>query len=185
MQTQSEVQRTDAGRPFTQRFSATRRGARLARYLALQQLDAWGVPYGSEASDNAALVVAELAANAVTHGLVPGRDFELVLALQDGHLRIELSDAAGDKEHLDRFGQPVPPPVEAEAGRGLLLVAAVASTWGVKPRDAGPGKIVWAVLPVRPVLHGHVTSRTTRESQGHQKQPGRNAPHASSRWSST
>lgn len=44
-------------RAFVQRFSATRRGARLARVLALQQLDAWGVPYDSEASDAVALVV--------------------------------------------------------------------------------------------------------------------------------
>lgn len=66
---------------FTQRLSATRRGARLARRLAVHRLDDWGIPYGSELSDSAALIVAELAANAVTHGRVPGRDFELRLLL--------------------------------------------------------------------------------------------------------
>lgn len=47
------------------------RGAHLARRLLLHQLDAWGVPHGSEASDTAALLVAEVAANAAPHGRVP------------------------------------------------------------------------------------------------------------------
>ncbi len=60
-------------RGFVQRFSATPRGARLARHLAVGRLYAWGIPYGTDASDAVALVVAEFAANAVTHGRVPGR----------------------------------------------------------------------------------------------------------------
>lgn len=124
---------------FVQRFSATRRGARLARHLALHQLDEWGVPYGSELSDSAAVIVAELAANAVTHGLVPGRDFELRLRLADT-LRIEVSDARG--EHEPEPGGPLDP--EAEAGRGLQLVEAVATVWGTKGRVIG--KTVWAEL---------------------------------------
>lgn len=41
-------------------------------------------------------VVAELAANAVLHGRVPGRDFRLRLTLRtDGALRIEVTDARG------------------------------------------------------------------------------------------
>lgn len=51
-------------RAFTQRFSATRRGARLARLLAAHQLTEWGHPHGTEAHDTVILVVAELAANA-------------------------------------------------------------------------------------------------------------------------
>lgn len=81
-------------RVFTQRFSATRRGARLARRLATQQLDAWGIPYGSGPSDATALVVAELAANAVLHGRVPGRDFALRLAYNSAKdlVRVEVTD---------------------------------------------------------------------------------------------
>ncbi|GAA1897035.1 hypothetical protein GCM10009837_18910 [Streptomyces durmitorensis] len=37
------------------------------------QLDEWGVLYGCELSDTAAQIVAELAANAETHGRVSGR----------------------------------------------------------------------------------------------------------------
>lgn len=61
-------------RNFDVRLSATPRGARLARLLATEQLRAWGLPM-----DPAAHLVAELAANAVTHGRVPGRDFQLLL----------------------------------------------------------------------------------------------------------
>lgn len=81
---------------FVQRFSSTPRGARLARRLVLHQLDTWGVPHGSEASDTAALLVAELAANAVTHGCVPGRDFEVTVAIRGRTLCIAVSDARGN-----------------------------------------------------------------------------------------
>lgn len=80
-------------RVFTQRFSSTPRGARLGRRFALLTLHDWGIPHRSELSDDAALLVAELAGNAVTHGRVPGRDFELRMALLEGVLRIEVSDA--------------------------------------------------------------------------------------------
>lgn len=37
---------------------------------------------------------------------------------------------------------------DAESGRGLFLVKAVASRWGSRP--ASPGKVVWAELPIQP-----------------------------------
>ncbi len=51
-------------------LSPTPRGARLARLLAAEQLRSWGLPLSP-----AEQIVAELAANAATHGRVPGRDF--------------------------------------------------------------------------------------------------------------
>ncbi|MGW1259275.1 ATP-binding protein [Streptomyces sp. NPDC002513] len=129
-------------RVFAQRLSATRRGARLARRLAAHRLDVWGVPYGSPASETVALVVAELSANAVLHGRVPGRDFELRLRCDRaaGVVRVEVSDT-----HPGRPKPPgsVPDPADADGGRGLLLVAALAARWGVDERE-GPGKTVWA-----------------------------------------
>ncbi|MBT2526790.1 ATP-binding protein [Streptomyces sp. ISL-99] len=139
----SEAQPTITVRVFRQRFSATRKAARLARLLTVHQLDEWGILYGSDSSDIAALIVAELAANAVTHGRVPGRDFELRLVLDAGGLlRIEVTDTRTER----RLPAPPPltPPTDAEAGRGLLLVAALAETWGVTERQVG--KTVWATL---------------------------------------
>jgi anti-sigma regulatory factor (Ser/Thr protein kinase) len=128
---------------FTQRFSATRRGARLARRLATHQLDLWGVPYGSTASDTVALVVAELAANAVLHGRVPGRDFELRLRYGRAAsvVRVEVSDTHPRRPELSE--PALQTTTDADGGRGLLLVEAVAVRWGVGERP-GPGKTVWA-----------------------------------------
>ncbi|WP_323179928.1 ATP-binding protein [Streptomyces sp. NBC_00555] len=123
---------------MAQRFSSTPRGARLARRLAQAQLAFWGVPFGCELSDDVGLVVGELAANAVLHGRVAGRDFELRLEYAGGNVRVMVSDTRGDKAPVDG---PVDP-WSAEGGRGLLVVAAVAREWGVVAR--GPGKTVWA-----------------------------------------
>ncbi|MGY0066486.1 ATP-binding protein [Streptomyces sp. QTS137] len=133
---------------FAQRFSATRRGARLARRLATHRLDLWDLPYGSPASDTVALVVAELAANAVLHGRVPGRNFELRLAYDRtaGLVRVEVSDThPGHPELTEPTGRPA---ADADGGRGLFLVEAVADRWGVAGRT-GPGKTVWAECAVR------------------------------------
>ncbi|MCP9959484.1 MULTISPECIES: ATP-binding protein [Streptomyces] len=132
---------------FAQRFPATRRGARLARRLAAHRLAEWHLPHGGPASDAVTLVVAELAANAVLHGRVPGRDFELRLAYDRsaGLVRVEVSDTHPARP---RPPEPAPGPVaHAEGGRGLLLVGAVADRWGVAGRT-GPGKTVWAECTV-------------------------------------
>ncbi|MEV0257642.1 ATP-binding protein [Streptomyces sp. NPDC050732] len=128
------------GPAFRQLLSSTRRGARLARRLATHQLDLWGIPHGSELSDAVAHIVAELAANAVTHGHAAGRDFELRLVrTRPDTLRIEVADSRGDRRPEEQRGAP-----DAESGRGLLLVEALASAWGVTERAVG--KTVWAEL---------------------------------------
>ncbi|WJY53129.1 ATP-binding protein [Streptomyces chengbuensis] len=131
-------------RVFTQRFSSTPRGARLARHLALHQLHSWGVPHGTEVSETAAVLVAELAANAVTHGRVPGRDFELRLALDAGTLTVDVSDTRGERRPPGP-GATGFPAGDTETGRGLLLVAALADRWSVLDR-VPVGKTVRAEL---------------------------------------
>ncbi|MFI2644796.1 ATP-binding protein [Streptomyces sp. NPDC018610] len=132
-------------RVFTQRFSSTPRGARLARRLTLHQLDAWGLPYDSEASDTAALLIAELAANAVTHGRVPGRDFEVAVDLLGGTLRIEVSDTRTElRPSAPGTPRPTPRPL-TETGRGMLLVEALASRWEILDRPP-VGKTIAAEL---------------------------------------
>ncbi|MEU6084122.1 ATP-binding protein [Streptomyces sp. NPDC047108] len=134
---------------FSQRFSSTPRGARRARVSAVRQLAAWGWAHGGAASEAVALVVSELAANAVRHGRVPGRDFALGLTLAAGPdcpplLRIELCDARDEKAPGPGAGSGCVDPY-AESGRGLLLVAALTDRWGVEPR-VPVGKTVWAEL---------------------------------------
>ncbi|MFF9339922.1 MULTISPECIES: ATP-binding protein [unclassified Streptomyces] len=131
---------------FAQRFSSTPRGARLARRLALHQLHQWGVPYDSPLADTAALIAAELAANAVTHGRVPGRDCELGLLYAPGlHLRIDVTDTRGECRPVPAAS---PGPLD-EGGRGLLVVGALATRWEVLDR-VPVGKTVRAELDLRP-----------------------------------
>ncbi|MET7702305.1 ATP-binding protein [Streptomyces sp. NPDC005485] len=130
-------------RRFGVSLSPTPRGARLARLLATEWLRAWDLPPGS--IDTAAHLVAELAANAATHGRLPGRDFRLALHATSAVLRIEVTDTRGDD-----LPRRQPPPPDAVSGRGLLLVEALADRWGVELGPV-PRKTVWAELNLLPL----------------------------------
>ncbi|WP_250290778.1 ATP-binding protein [Streptomyces atroolivaceus] len=138
-----EITRTEHSAPtrqFTVLLPPTRRGARLARLLTTAHLSDWGLP-----TESAAHIVSELAANATVHGRVPGRDFQLSLAVHDDELlRIAVTDTRGERLTL-----PAPPADFAESGRGLLIVEALADRWGV---DVGPvpRKTVRAELDLAP-----------------------------------
>ncbi|MFE1507023.1 ATP-binding protein [Streptomyces sp. NPDC058726] len=130
-----------AARTFAQQLSSTRRGARLARLLAAAEFRVWEVsPYVAERAEH---IVAELATNAALHGRVRGRDFRLELRSEpaSGLLRIEVTDAGGG--HLPFPLADFTTPPEAESGRGLLLVTALADRWGTQPYPPS-GKTVWA-----------------------------------------
>jgi anti-sigma regulatory factor (Ser/Thr protein kinase) len=125
---------------FTVLLSSTRRGARLARRLAVQQLADWAEPH--EAAEH---VVAELANNAVLHAHVPGRNFRLTLRLRKPHtLRIEVTDTRADR--LPQRPEPNQDHRDVkESGHGLLLVEALANGWGTTLGPV-PKKTVWAEL---------------------------------------
>ncbi|MFF9913547.1 ATP-binding protein [Streptomyces sp. NPDC013457] len=127
-------------RHFRVLLSSTPRGARLARLLAVEWLRAEG-ELSCRVVGAAEHVVAELAANAATHGRVAGRNFRLALVTQEDTLRIEVTDTRG--RDLPQLRAP-----GGESGRGLLLVDALADRWGV---DLGPVpcKIVWAELDLQ------------------------------------
>ncbi|WMX45599.1 ATP-binding protein [Streptomyces roseicoloratus] len=126
-------------RQFGIQLSATPRGARLARLLAVEQLRSWGL---EAVADATAQIVAELAANAVTHGRVPGRDFRLALVANGAVLRIEVTDTRADRlpRRERRDG--------AESGRGLVLVEALSRDWGVRLGPT-PRKTIWSEVPLR------------------------------------
>ncbi|MGP3951147.1 ATP-binding protein [Streptomyces sp. 7N604] len=134
-------------RQFTVRLSSTRRGARLARRLATQQLAAWGWPYDTRASRSAAQLVAELAANAAVHGRLPGRDFRLRLTHSGSTLRIEVTDTRVERRP-PAPADLAPPPPDSETGRGLLFVDALADRWGTDDHDTLT-KTVWCELVLK------------------------------------
>ncbi|MFK0296675.1 ATP-binding protein, partial [Streptomyces sp. NPDC090442] len=155
----SRIRETHAGvGEFAMRFTSTPRGARLARRLSSHRLDEWGYPYDGEINEVVTAVVGELAANAVRHGHVPGRDFALCLTVSRAgdvlRFRVEVSDtrserlpvvgADGEGGEGEAGAGAGERGVLAESGRGLLIVGRLADRWGVVPRPGGPGKTVWA-----------------------------------------
>ncbi|WP_228921535.1 ATP-binding protein [Streptomyces sp. DH7] len=136
-------------RVFKRQFDADPRGARLARRVGLHKLHTWGIPYLSDASESAALIIGELTANAATHGRVPDRDFELRLSFllgdpeAPGLLRIEVSDTRGECRPPGP-GEITAPEDSSDSGRGLLIMDALADRWAVLDRN--PGKTVRAEL---------------------------------------
>ncbi|MEU1277262.1 ATP-binding protein [Streptomyces sp. NPDC005805] len=126
---------------FTALFGSTRRGARLARRVAVRHLADWGHPADSDLSSTVALLVAELAGNAVRHGHVSGRDFLLRVRADGrcGRVRVEVSDASDELPPVTA----TTPADDEVSGRGLLLIDALADRWGAEKRDP-VGKTVWA-----------------------------------------
>ncbi|MEU5578050.1 ATP-binding protein [Streptomyces huasconensis] len=110
-----------------------------ARRLLRAQLGVWAVR-DDDACDAAALVLSELVTNAVAH--TTSRWIVCELCADSGKLRISVSD--------EGCGPSVPRPVhrgaDEEHGRGLLLVDAVSSAWGVHEAGPGVGRTVWAEL---------------------------------------
>lgn len=126
------------------RFSSTPRGVRLARHLAQERLHAWGLAYDATPARAVELIVGELCTNAVRHGSVAGRDFELRLTVEaDAVARVEVSDARHEAFPPTDLGTPPQAGDVPESGYGLRLVAALADRWGAAPRTP-IGKTVWA-----------------------------------------
>ncbi|WP_219636602.1 ATP-binding protein [Streptomyces sp. AJS327] len=77
-------------------------------------------PRGDDLTTTAAILIAEMTANAALHGRVRGREARLDVHLDASELRIEVSDARGDCLPVRQ-----PPKDGGESGRGLLLVEAL------------------------------------------------------------
>ncbi|MEU3462084.1 ATP-binding protein [Streptomyces sp. NPDC006733] len=107
------------------------------RRLLREQLRQWGVP---ALVDIAELLTSELVTNALQH---TGEGAVLTATLSGGpahRLRVEVHDHTARRPRLHPAGD------DATSGRGLLLVQALANSWGV--RSQGTGKVVWFELDV-------------------------------------
>ena len=102
-----------------------------ARHAVRPLLARWRLP---ELLDPVLLTVSELVTNAVRYGLPPVR---LTLHRCPGGVEIGVHDAVALPP-----ADPSLPGDDAESGRGLALVQALADETGVRPD--GDGKVVWA-----------------------------------------
>ncbi|HVL34019.1 MAG TPA: MEDS domain-containing protein [Actinomycetota bacterium] len=117
-----------AARPAkaTQRFACAAESARDARHFAARVLRSWG---RDGLVEDVSAVVTELASNAVLHAAT---DFDLDLSVNGGGIvRLAVSDRSS------AHPQSQQPSSTATSGRGLLLVAALTSRWGIDSGTAG------------------------------------------------
>ncbi len=108
---------------------------RAARHAAAAAVAGWAVRPG--VAEEACLVVSELVTNALTHGR---SDAQLRLLHEGSYLRVEVADED------TRLPVLVAPDAQSLSGRGLSLVASLASLWGAERTAAG--KVVWAEFDV-------------------------------------
>ncbi|GAA4070583.1 ATP-binding protein [Actinomadura miaoliensis] len=133
-----------AARAATWELAPETPAAAHARALTARALRSWRVTDATDV-DDVVLMIDELVANAVVHGAPPVR---LRLRLDGTCLVAEVTDA--DPAAPARpCGQA---PRWSEEGRGLLLVAALATAFGCRPDP--PGKVVWFTRVLRGV-NGH------------------------------
>jgi anti-sigma regulatory factor (Ser/Thr protein kinase) len=99
--------------------------------------------------DDVALVVSELASNAVLHARTP---FSVRLRIDaTGRIRVEVRDASAVQPTRRRYS------ADAVTGRGLRIIEACTDRWGVEAE--ADGKVVWCELDARVHAGGGVRAR--------------------------
>lgn len=127
----TKVLRTDAGtRTLCREFASTPDAVERARHA----LDGFVGQLGPDVHYDSVLLISELVTNSVKHSKASNVLIELVACVTPSTIRVEVSD---DGEEFE------PPPIahnDAESGRGLEVVQALADRWGMPTRQ---GTAVW------------------------------------------
>lgn len=121
----------EAPEPVADRLTVPSLPASIAsvRHFALSACVSAGL---GEVCDTVALLVSEVATNALVHG---SGEVQVRVAARGAVVRVEVAD---DSPQMPR---PRAAGLLEEGGRGLALVASLADGWGVERQ--GVGKIVW------------------------------------------
>ena len=140
-------------------FTPTLESIREARLFVLGQLD--GLP--TETREEVALIVSELASNAVLHARTP---YTVALKLKPSATRLRIEVRDQDSAQFTASGEP--PPSNRLHGRGLLIVSRVAADWGVTTHARPVGKTVWAQVLLDPHAgsEANTKSRHDRPNEG-------------------
>lgn len=101
------------------------------RRIGRAKLNVWGL---SALVDDAQLLISELVTNGFRHGSGDQITFRLVIGT--GLLLLEVDDGSPARSQLRHAGP------DSLSGRGLFLVDAIASSWGVSP----DGTRTWCTL---------------------------------------
>ncbi|WTP63452.1 ATP-binding protein [Streptomyces phaeochromogenes] len=137
-------------KPWDLAFTAEPEEVAALRRIMRLHLGVWGL---HDVTDEAQLCVSELVSNVITHvGL--GTPTTLAVSMNGTHLRIEVHDP--DTRALPTLLEATS---DAECGRGMALVGALAARWGVQ------------LLPDRKVTWCELATELTSPS-GHVGRPG-------------
>ena len=109
-----------------------------ARHAAMDALHGWGIPDDDPLLGTTALVTSELMTNAVR---VSSTDVQVRVTADQDSVEVAVSDDYPVAPNPGRFT------ASDLSGRGLAIVAAVASDWGYDVID-GRSKTVWCRLAV-------------------------------------
>ncbi len=112
------------------RFPSDLQSPRNARRFVSGTLRSWNCD--DDLVDSALLLVSEMVTNAVIHA---HSEIELVIVLRREVVRVEVIDAGDEIVHRRRAGS------DAQSGRGMAMVEALSSSWGIDSHLAG--KSVW------------------------------------------
>lgn len=121
--------RTAGTRSVKRNLPSSAASAGVARRFAADVMADWGA---IDLVDQVSLCVSELVTNALIH---TATEVQLVLRLSPSSVRVEVID------HSDRMPAMREHSESETSGRGLQIVQAVSSAWGVEP--VGSGKAVW------------------------------------------
>jgi anti-sigma regulatory factor (Ser/Thr protein kinase) len=119
------------------RLTACPAAAGEARSQVQAAIRTWEIPVDP---DIAVLLTSELVTNAISHEA--GETITLGVTCSFGQLRVDVHDTSRTLPVL------ADAPADAEAGRGLMLVATLSATWGVYRTPAG--KAVYFTLAFEP-----------------------------------
>ncbi|WP_250569262.1 ATP-binding protein [Streptomyces sp. CJ_13] len=136
-------------------IAAEKQAVPKARRLVLAVVRGWDLQLTGETLEELALLCSEIIANAVCHTTGAST---LTVLWTGSRLRVEVTDTTP--------GLPTPRncTLNAESGRGLMLIAAIATDWGTTPTPTG--KAVW--FEMTPTA----TEEENAQHQGHQAVAG-------------
>jgi anti-sigma regulatory factor (Ser/Thr protein kinase) len=119
--------------PSSRRFERAPDAPRAARQFVTELLGRWG--QDETVVEDAQLVISELVTNAILH---TASEFAILASPEDRGVRLEVRDESAAAPEIQWPAPRVP------TGRGLQVIDAIASAWGVETTPRG--KTVWAVL---------------------------------------
>jgi anti-sigma regulatory factor (Ser/Thr protein kinase) len=123
-------------RPRRTSLFAGPKAAAEARGCVRAAIDAWDVPVDR---DVAVILTSELVTNALRHEA--GETVTLTITCVCDQLRVDVHDSSSAAPVLEDA------PVDAESGRGLLLVATLSAEWGFYRTPAGKA-VYFTLIPL-------------------------------------